>query len=48
MATQLIGRLLPEPPEIIRGSKFKGLGSKNFVPKKLDKREYNALKLIIN
>ncbi len=34
MATKLIGRLLPEPPEIIRGSKFKRVGSKNFVPKK--------------
>ena len=29
--------LLLEPPEIIRGSKFKGIGSKNFVAKKLDK-----------
>ena len=48
MATQLIGRLLPEPPEIIRGSKFKGVGSKNFVPKKLDKYEYNALKIYVN
>jgi len=48
MATQLIGRLLPEPPEIIRGSKFRGVGSKNFVPKKLDKKEYNALKVYVN
>jgi len=48
MATKLIGRLLPEPPEVIRGSKFKGVGSKNFVPKKLDKFEYSNLKRIIN
>ena len=48
MATKLIGRLLPEPPEIIRGSKFKRVGSKNFVPKKLDKYEYNALKIYVN
>ena len=39
MATKLIGRLLPEPPEVIRGSKFKGVGSKNFVPKKLKRNK---------
>ena len=46
-AYELIGRTLPLPPEIIRGSKFK-LGSDEFVPKKLNSFEYNVLKVFVN
>ena len=47
-ATALIGRMLSPPPEVIRGSQFTGLGSKNFVPKKLNKKEYNKLQIYVN
>ncbi len=47
-AYKLIGKILPEPPQIIRGSKFKGLNSDQFEPKKLNKYEYNVLKVIVN
>ena len=47
-ATALIGRMLSPPPEVIRGSQFTGVGSKNFVPKKLDKKEYNKLQIYVN
>ena len=43
----LIGKTLPEPPEIIRGSKFK-FKSDEFVPKKLNSFEYNVLKVFVN
>lgn len=46
-ATELIGRLLSPPPEVIRGSQL-SVGSANFVPKKLDKFEYNKLKIYTN
>ena len=46
-ATELIGRLLSRPPEVIRGSQL-GIGSENFVPKKLDKYEYNKLQIYVN
>ena len=47
-AYELIGRTLPEPPQIIRGSKFKNVGSDEFVPKKLNSFEYNVLKVYVN
>jgi len=43
----LIGRTLPEPPDIIRGSKFK-LKNDEFAPKKLNSFEYNVLKVYVN
>ena len=53
-ATYTIGRLLPEPPNIIRGSKVKNFvkspnfSSKLFVPIKLDNIEYNNLRKYVN
>ena len=53
-ASYTIGRLLPEPPNIIRGSKVKNFvrssnfSSKLFVPIKLDTTEYNNLKKYVN
>ncbi len=53
-ATYLIGRFLPEPPDIIRGSKVKNFvknsnfSSKLFVPIKLDTTAYNNLKKYVN
>ena len=47
-ATALIGRMMSPPPEVIRGSNFTGVGSKNFVPKKLDKKEYSKLQIYVN
>jgi len=53
-ATYTIGRLLPEPPNIIRGSKVKNFirssnfSSKKFVPIKLDNRQYNDLRKYVN
>ncbi len=47
-ATGLIGRMMSPPPEVIRGSNFTGVGSKGFVPKKLDKKEYNKLQIYVN
>ena len=43
-----IGKMLPQPPDIIRGSVFPNLQSKDFIPKKLDKNEYNTLKIYTN
>ena len=43
-----IGKILPSPPDIIRGSVFPNLQSKDFIPKKLDKNEYNTLKVYTN
>ena len=43
-----IGRMLPPPPDIIRGSVLPNLKSKDFIPKKLDRNEYNTLKKITN
>ena len=53
-ASYTIGRLLPEPPNIIRGSKVKNLvrnsnfSSKLFKAIKLDTTEYNNLKKYVN
>ena len=53
-ATYTIGRLLPEPPNIIRGSKVKNFvkasnfSSKKFVPIKLDTTAYNTLRKYVN
>ena len=53
-ASYTIGRLLPEPPNIIRGSKVKNFvrssnfSSKLFKPIKLDTNEYNNLKKYVN
>jgi hypothetical protein len=43
-----IGRMLPPPPDIIRGSVLPNLTSGEFIPKKLDRNEYNTLKKITN
>ena len=53
-ATYTIGRLLPEPPNIIRGSKVKNFvkspnfSSKLFVPIKLNNTQYNDLRKYVN
>ena len=53
-AQSLIGKLVPPPPDVIRGSKIKDLlndpefTSKDFVPIKLNTTEYNVLKAEIN
>ena len=53
-ASYTIGRLLPEPPNIIRGSKVKNFvrnsnfSSKLFKPIKLDTTQYNNLKKYVN
>ena len=53
-ASYTIGRLLPEPPNIIRGSKVKNFvrnsnfSSKLFKPIKLDTTAYNNLKKYVN
>jgi hypothetical protein len=53
-ASYTIGRLLPEPPNIIRGSKVKNFvrnsnfSSKLFKPIKLDTIQYNNLKKYVN
>ena len=43
-----IGKTLPPPPDIIRGSALPNLTSGEFIPKKLDRVEYNNLKKIVN
>ena len=43
-----IGKMLPPPPDIIRGSVLPNLRSADFIPKKLDRNEYNDLKKITN
>ena len=43
-----IGQILPAPPDIIRGSVLPNIRSKDFIPKKLDRNEYNNLKKITN
>ena len=43
-----IGRLLPQPPDMIRGSVLPNITSKEFIPIKLDRYEYNNLKKITN
>lgn len=43
-----IGKTLPPPPDIIRGSVLPNLTSGEFIPKKLDRVEYNNLKKIVN
>jgi|TARA_Y100000289_G_scaffold27674_1_gene27260 hypothetical protein len=43
-----IGKMLPPPPDIIRGSVLPNLRSAEFIPKKLDRNEYNDLKKITN
>jgi len=43
-----IGKMLPPPPDIIRGSVLPNLKSADFIPKKLDRNEYNTLKKITN
>ena len=43
-----IGKMLPPPPDIIRGSVLPNLRSDDFIPKKLDRNEYNDLKKITN
>ena len=43
-----IGKMLPPPPDIIRGSVLPNLRSADFIPKKLDRNEYNNLKKITN
>lgn len=43
-----IGKMLPPPPDIIRGSVLPNLKSEDFIPKKLDRNEYNTLKKITN
>ena len=53
-ASYTIGRLLPEPPNIIRGSKVKNFvrnsnfSSKLFKPIKLNTKQYNDLKKYVN
>ena len=43
-----IGKMLPAPPDMLRGSVLPNLRSKDFIPKKLDRVEYNNLKKITN
>tara|TARA_A100000172_G_scaffold81071_1_gene72776 strand:+ start:3040 stop:7836 length:4797 start_codon:yes stop_codon:yes gene_type:complete len=43
-----IGKMLPPPPDVIRGSVLPNLKSADFIPKKLDRNEYNTLKKITN
>ena len=53
-ATYTLGRLLPEPPDIIRGSKVKNFvknskfSSKLFKPIKLNTNQYNDLRKYVN
>ena len=47
-AQKLIGRLLPEPKEIITGEGFIKNARKNFIPAKLSTDDYIALKRVIN
>ena len=53
-AQYMIGKLLNEPPDVIRGSKIKNFvnnpqfSSKFFVPIKLNAEQYNDLKVFIN